>query len=149
MTPTLPRPTDAELAILRVLWAGGPSTVRAVHETLTRVNETGYTTTLKLLQIMAQKGLVTRDESRRSHVYAAAVPESETQRRILGDVLERAFGGSAHRLVMQALSAKKASPEARSRSSTPNTRRSRQTSTRFSGENWWYSPLVRASASSF
>ncbi|HJN18868.1 MAG TPA: BlaI/MecI/CopY family transcriptional regulator [Armatimonadota bacterium] len=111
MTDTPPRPTDAELAILRVLWSRGPSTVRDVHENLARVHETGYTTTLKLLQIMAQKGLVTRDESRRSHVYTTTVTEDETQRQIVGDVLERAFGGSARQLVMQALSTKRASPE--------------------------------------
>lgn len=108
---TMPRPTDAELAILRVLWSRGPSTVRAVHEELSGAQQTGYTTTLKLLQIMTQKGLVARDESRRSHVYEPCRAEDETQRQIVGDLLERAFGGSAQKLVVQALSAKPASPE--------------------------------------
>jgi predicted transcriptional regulator len=105
----LPRPTDGELAILRVLWEGGPATVREVHERLGR--DTAYTTVLKLLQIMTTKGLVTRDERRRTHVYAAAAPASQTQRQIVKDLVERVFGGSAGRLVLQALSAKRASAE--------------------------------------
>ena len=108
MSKLLPRrPTDAELAILRVLWRRGPSTVRQVHEELGE--ETGYTTVLKLMQIMAEKGLVTRDESERTHVYKARLPEEETQKQLVTDLLERAFSGSASKLVMQALSAKKAS----------------------------------------
>ncbi|HTK29393.1 MAG TPA: BlaI/MecI/CopY family transcriptional regulator [Vicinamibacterales bacterium] len=103
------RPTDAELAILSVLWARGPSTVRQVAETLGR--DTGYTTALKLLQIMTEKGLVTRDETMRTHVYAAASTEDQTQRQLVTDLLDRAFGGSAAKLVLQALAAKKASPE--------------------------------------
>jgi len=103
------KPTDAELAILRVLWARGPSTVRQVAERLGK--DTGYTTALKLLQIMAEKGLVLRDESARTHVYRAASTEDQTQRQLVTDLLDRAFGGSAAKLVMQALSTKTASPE--------------------------------------
>jgi predicted transcriptional regulator len=110
MTP-LPRPTDAELAILRVLWRRGPSTVRQVHDALSGVRPTGYTTTLKLLQIMAEKGLVARDETDRTHVYSSRSTEDETQRQLVDDLLGRAFGGSAMKLVMQALSGAKATPE--------------------------------------
>ena len=102
----LPRPTDAELAILRVLWRCGPSTVRQVHEELNQISPTGYTTALKMLQIMIEKGLVSRDESERSHVYEAALPEEETQKQLVSDLLERAFGGSARQLVLHALSVK-------------------------------------------
>lgn len=109
--PLPPRPTDGELEILRVLWRRGPSTVRHVHDHLGEARGVGYTTVLKLLQIMAEKGLVTRDESQRSHVYAARVGEEETQGRLVGDLLEKAFGGSAAKLVMRALSDKAASPE--------------------------------------
>ena len=101
----LPRPTDAELAILRVLWERGASTVRQVHEALSDTRETGYTTTLKLMQIMADKGLVTRDESSRTHVYAAAVNEEQTQGQLVKDLVDRAFGGSAKALALRALSA--------------------------------------------
>lgn len=103
------KPTDAELAILRILWSRGPSTVRQVAELLGK--DTGYTTALKLMQIMAEKGLVVRDESARTHVYEAAYTEDQTQRQLVTDLLDRAFGGSAAKLVMQALSTKKASPE--------------------------------------
>ena len=106
-----PRPTDAELAILRVLWERGPSTVREVHDELNRTQDSGYTTTLKLLQIMIEKGLVIRDESNRAHVYEARLSEQRTQRQLLGDLIERAFGGSPAKLVLQALSTKKASAE--------------------------------------
>jgi predicted transcriptional regulator len=106
--PILPRPTDSELAILGVLWQRGPSTVRQVHEALGE--QTGYTTILKLLQIMIEKGLVTRDESERTHVYQARLAEEETQQQLVSDLLERAFSGSAKKLVMQALSTRKASP---------------------------------------
>jgi predicted transcriptional regulator len=106
-----PLPTDAELSILAVLWKRGPSTVRDVHEALQPTHDTGYTTVLKLLQIMAQKGLVKRDESQRSHVYRAAVPADKTQRRLVGDLLDRAFAGSTADLVMRALSVKPASAE--------------------------------------
>jgi len=109
--PALPRPTDAELAILRVLWRRGPSTVKDVHDELDRRAPTGYTTTLKQLQIMAEKGLVTRDESQRAHLYAARRPEEQTQSQLVGDLLDRAFEGSASRLVMRALSSRPASAE--------------------------------------
>lgn len=105
----IPRPTDAELAILRVLWERGASTVREVHDALNRAQESGYTTTLKLLQIMTEKGLVTRDESQRAHVYESRLSEQRTQRQLLGDLMDRAFGGSPAKLVMQALSGQKAS----------------------------------------
>ena len=106
-----PRPTDAELAILRVLWRRGASTVKDVHEELARSSPTGYTTTLKQLQIMAEKGLVTRDESQRAHLYAARSPKEQTQTQLVGDLLDRAFDGSAARLVQRALSSRPASPE--------------------------------------
>lgn len=109
--PALPRPTDAELAILRVLWERGPSTVRQVHEVLSRERPAAYTTALKLLQIMTDKGLVSRDERDRSHVYHARLTEAQTQRQLVRDLLDRAFGGSAAKLVMQALAARRASPE--------------------------------------
>jgi BlaI family transcriptional regulator, penicillinase repressor len=99
-----PRPTDAELEILRVLWELGPATVRQVHEALADTRETGYTTTLKLMQIMADKGLVTRDESARTHIYAATVTQVHTQRQLVKDLVDRAFGGSAKALVLRALS---------------------------------------------
>lgn len=108
--PKRPRPTPAELEILRVLWQRGPSTVREVHDSLERARATGYTTVLKMLQIMTEKGIVTRDESERAHVYAARVPEADTQRQLVGDLLDRAFGGSALKLVLHALAARKTSP---------------------------------------
>jgi BlaI family penicillinase repressor len=106
-----PKPTDAELAILRVIWEQGPSTVRQIQQVLDRARPTGYTTVLKLLQIMTEKGLVRRDESERSHVYRARFTEDHTQRQLLGDLLDRAFAGSTSRLVMQALSNRKASAQ--------------------------------------
>jgi predicted transcriptional regulator len=108
---TLPRPTDGELAILRVLWNRGPSTVRQVHDVLSRDRPTTYTTALKLLQIMTEKGLVTRDESDRTHVYEARLSEEQTQRQLVRDLLDRAFGGSASKLVMQALASRRATAE--------------------------------------
>src|ERR1044071_9705155 len=99
MAKPLPRPTDAELTILRVLWDRGPATVRQVHESLAGDRETGYTTTLKLMQIMADKGLVTRDESSRTHVYAARVPRDRTQKQLVSHLIDRAFGGSSAALV--------------------------------------------------
>lgn len=108
MKTTRRKPTDAELAILRVLWTRGPSTVRQIAEVLGR--ETGYTTVLKLLQIMTDKRLVRRDESERTHVYEAAYSEDSTQRQLVSDLLDRAFGGSAAKLVLQALATRKASP---------------------------------------
>jgi BlaI family transcriptional regulator, penicillinase repressor len=109
MKPFGRKPTDSELAILRVLWTRGPSTVRQVAEALNR--EAGYTTVLKLLQIMTEKALVVRDESERTHVYQAAYTEDQTQRQLVSDLLDRAFDGSAAKLVLQALSSNKASPE--------------------------------------
>ena len=105
------KPTDAELAILRVIWRRGPSTVRQVHEVLSQDREIGYTTVLKLMQIMTEKGLVERDESERTHVYQAMLTQEETQQQLVGDLLDKAFGGSASDLVMQALSAKPASAD--------------------------------------
>jgi BlaI family transcriptional regulator, penicillinase repressor len=102
-------PTDAELQILSVLWKRGPSTVREVHEALAVVQDTGYTTVLKLMQIMAQKGFVERDESNRSHVYRAAITEEQAQRGLLGQLMDKAFSGSAAQLVMRALSMQPAS----------------------------------------
>jgi predicted transcriptional regulator len=105
----LPKPTEAELAILRVLWERGPSTVRDVQQALEDERGTGYTTALKLLQIMTDKGLVRRDDRERTHVYEAVLPAEATQRQLVRDLLDRAFGGSATQLVMQALSAERAS----------------------------------------
>jgi predicted transcriptional regulator len=108
--PHLPKPTDAELAILRVLWQRGPSTVREVWERLSATQDTGYTTVLKTMQIMLAKSLVERDEADRSHVYRPAVREEQTQRQLVSYLLDRVFAGSARKLVMQALSVKRASP---------------------------------------
>ena len=105
----LPRPTDAELELLQVLWDTGPCTVRQIHESLPK--QTGYTTTLKILQKMADKGLVERDESQKSHIYAAAIEAEKTQRQLLSHLIQSAFGGSPARLVMQALSDDRASEE--------------------------------------
>lgn len=109
--PATPRPTDAELAILQVLWRRGPSTVRQVFEELESTAPVVYTTVLKLLQIMTEKGLVVRDESERAHVYTAREEASKTQRRLVGDLLDRAFEGATARMVMQALAAKPTSRE--------------------------------------
>jgi predicted transcriptional regulator len=106
-----PRPTDAELAILRVLWQLGPSTVRQVHEVMSRERPTAYTTALKLLQIMTEKGLVRRDETDRTHVYHAKLSEEQTQRQLIRDLLDRAFGGSSSKLVLQALATRRASSD--------------------------------------
>jgi predicted transcriptional regulator len=111
MGDKIPRPTDAELAILNVLWERGASTVREVHDALIGTHGTGYTTVLKLLQIMTEKGLVVRDESQRAHVYSTTISEQRTQRQLLGDLIDRAFRGSPAQLVMQALSASRASAE--------------------------------------
>jgi predicted transcriptional regulator len=104
-----PRPTDAELEILTVLWSRGASTVRAVHEAIVRRKPTQYTTVLKMLQIMAEKGLVRRDEKQRAHIYSASRPAEWTQRQLAGDLLQRAFGGSAKSLMLGALSSRRAS----------------------------------------
>lgn len=111
MAGHVPRPTDAELAILRVLWERGPSTVRQVHGALSGTRETGYTTTLKLMQIMTEKGLVTRDESMRTHIYATHLSQDQTQRQLVNDLMDRAFGGRSAALVMHALSAQPASSD--------------------------------------
>ena len=105
----LPRPTDAEIEILKILWQRGSATVREVHEALPRVRPTRYTTTLKLMQVMTEKGLVSRDESQRAHIYQPKLPRDQTLRQLTRHLLERAFGGSAERLVMHALQAKKVS----------------------------------------
>ena len=116
--PRSARPTDGELAILNVLWGRGPSTVRDVYDALRAARPAGgpsrapgYTSVLKVMQIMTGKGLVRRDEDSRSHVYRAAAPRDQTQRQIVGDLVDRVFGGSARALVMHALSAKPATPE--------------------------------------
>ena len=109
--PMTPKPTQAELAILQVLWQFGQRTVREVQASLNHNRKAGYTTVLKLMQIMTDKGLVLRDESARAHVYRATLSEEDTQYQLVGDLLDRAFQGSASKLVMRALAAKKASPE--------------------------------------
>jgi predicted transcriptional regulator len=106
-----PRPTDAELDILHLLWDHGPSTVRQVHDRLERTKPSQYTTTLKLMQIMAEKGLLVRDESARSHVYRAGIEREQVQRQVAGYLLNRVFGGSARSLLMGALAARHATPE--------------------------------------
>jgi predicted transcriptional regulator len=107
----VPRPTDAELAILNALWRRGPSTVREVQAELGGEAANGYTTVLKLMQIMTEKGLLTRSGSGRAHVYAASQSEEQSQGRLVVDLLDRAFGGSAQQLVLRALTARRASPE--------------------------------------
>jgi len=105
------RPTKLELAILKVLWEGGPRSVRDIQGILNETKATGYTTVLKMLQIMTEKGLVVRDEAQRAHVYAARESERRTQRQLLGDLVDRAFGGSSAKLVLHALSERPASEE--------------------------------------
>ncbi|MEJ2647536.1 MAG: BlaI/MecI/CopY family transcriptional regulator [Sedimentisphaerales bacterium] len=105
------RPTERELTILRILWDNGPSTVRQVNEIMSKESNTGYTTTLKLMQIMTEKGLLLRDDSQFKHVYKPAVTEEKAQKQLVGDLLDKAFSGSAEKLVMRALSAKKVSPK--------------------------------------
>ena len=99
----IPKPTDSELEILQILWQNGPSTVKAVNEILNEKKEVGYTTTLKIMQIMNEKNIVVRDENERSHIYKPAIKENEMQRVLLDRLLETAFSGSAANLVMQAL----------------------------------------------
>jgi predicted transcriptional regulator len=108
MTRSPQKPTASELEILRVLWGRGPSTVREVHEAL---SEKGYTTVLKLLQIMTTKGTVRRNETQRAHVYEACLPAEQTKRQLAGDMLQRVFEGSASQLMMHALAGRKASRE--------------------------------------
>jgi predicted transcriptional regulator len=105
------RPTDSETEILAVLWEQGPSTVRQVHEVVGERRGVGYTTVLKLLQIMTDKGLVERKAQGRSHVYRTAAPREQTQSRLVDDLVDRAFGGSATALVMRALGSRSSSPE--------------------------------------
>jgi predicted transcriptional regulator len=109
-TPTI-RPSDGELAILRVLWSQGPATVRDVHTELSKDRDMGYTTVLKLMQIMVEKGLVGRDERARSHLYRPLQGESETQRCLLRELLQKAFAGNRRDLVLQALESEPASAE--------------------------------------
>jgi BlaI family penicillinase repressor len=105
------KPTASELEILRVLWSRGPSTVRDVHEALSEKKSLGYTSVLKLLQIMTAKGTVRRNETQRAHVYEVCLPAEQTKRQIAGDMLQRVFEGSASQLMMHALAGRKASPE--------------------------------------
>ena len=108
-----PKPTDAELAILQVLWQRGPRTVREVYEQIKPTRGVGYTTVLKFLQLMHEKGLVRRDESRRTHIYRASLSRARAQRQLVKDMLEKAFGGSAAQLAVRALSTGNASAEER------------------------------------
>jgi BlaI family transcriptional regulator, penicillinase repressor len=103
------RPTDSELEILNILWTRGPATVRQVHEELSLIKPSQYTTTLKLMQIMADKGLLHRDETDRSHVYTPAVERTAAQQQMVAHLMDRAFGGSAHDLLLGALGAKRTS----------------------------------------
>jgi len=105
------KPTESELEILQTLWSRGLATVREVHEELAKSKDVGYTTTLKLMQIMHEKGLVKRDDSMRTHVYQAAVNKEKTQKHLLGKMIDNLFGGSPTQLVIQALGEHKASPE--------------------------------------
>jgi len=105
------KPTASELEILRVLWLRGPSTVREVHDALSEKKSLGYTTVLKLLQIMTTKGTVRRNETQRAHVYEACLPAEQTKRQIAGDMLQRVFEGSASQLMMHALASRKSSAE--------------------------------------
>jgi|SRR6187549_2772672 len=111
MEKALPKPTDAELEILTVLWSIGPATVRDVHNVITARRAAQYSTVLKFMQIMAGKGLVRRDETERAHVYEATKPSEWTRKQLAGDLVERAFSGSAKALLIGALSARKASKE--------------------------------------
>ncbi|HUD67571.1 MAG TPA: BlaI/MecI/CopY family transcriptional regulator [Candidatus Sulfotelmatobacter sp.] len=111
MRQTPQKPTASELEILRVLWLRGPSTVREVHEALSEKKSLGYTTVLKLLQIMTTKGTVRRNETQRAHVYEACLPAEQTKRQIAGDMLQRVFEGSASQLMMHALAGGKASAD--------------------------------------
>jgi predicted transcriptional regulator len=111
MSRKIPKPTDAELEILQILWAKGPSTVRTVNELLNKKREVGYTTTLKLMQIMADKGLAKRNTDSRTHIYEAGVEETDTQNRLLQKFVDNTFRGSAMKMVMQALGNHNASQE--------------------------------------
>ena len=105
----VPQPTDGELAILKILWELGPATVREVNEAMNKTKTIGYTTTLKLMQIMTEKGILLRNDSKYKHIYKPVITEESAQKQLVGDLLERVFSGSAEKLVMRALSAKKVS----------------------------------------
>ena len=105
------KPTESELEILNILWEKGEATVREVHEELSKHKEAGYTTTLKLMQIMHEKGIVKRDDSVRTHVYQSAVNKENTQKHLLNKMIDNLFGGSTTQLVLQALGENKATPE--------------------------------------
>jgi BlaI family transcriptional regulator, penicillinase repressor len=111
MASKRPGPTKGELAILRVLWEGGPRSVRDIQRVLNESRPTGYTTVLKLMQIMTEKGLVERDETQRPQIYRARYSQTQTQRQLVSDLVHRAFGGSVKALVLQALATKKSTPE--------------------------------------
>jgi predicted transcriptional regulator len=111
MNAELPAPTNAELEILGILWQHGPQTVKQIHEAIRPTRDVGYTTILKLMQLMTEKGLLERDESERSHIYRPAVPEKKVKKRLLSDLLDRAFDGSTASMVQQLLSAKRATPK--------------------------------------
>jgi BlaI family penicillinase repressor len=110
-----PHPTDAELEVLRILWNNGPSTVKQVHEIVQKNRPTVYTTTLKVMQVMHEKGLLVRNDSKYRHIYKPAFPQEKTQRQLVTDFLEKAFSGSAEKLVMHLLSAKKISATERAK----------------------------------
>jgi predicted transcriptional regulator len=111
----LPQPTDGELEVLRILWSNGPSTVKQVHELVHKNRPTVYTTTLKVMQVMHEKGLLVRSDSRYRHIYRPALPEEKTQRQLVTDFVEKAFSGSAEKLVMRLISAKKISAKERAK----------------------------------
>ncbi len=105
------QPTDRELQILRILWDNGPATVREVNRQMNEIEKTGYTTTLKLMQIMVEKELLDRDDSQFKHIYSPAISEENTQTQVVGNLVDKLFSGSAEKLVMRALSAKEVSPK--------------------------------------
>jgi BlaI family penicillinase repressor len=109
--PSLPKPTEAELELLRILWAQGPATVRELHDAVNQQRPVVYTSVLKILQIMTEKGLVEREESGKAHIYRAAASQEETQNQLLRDLSQRLFSGSAAQLAMHALSMEPASAE--------------------------------------
>ncbi len=105
------QPTEVELQILAVLWQRGPSTVRQIHNALKDTRDTGYSTTLKMMQVMTEKGLLLKDESRRPQVYRPAISEEQAQTHLLDDLIQRAFGGAADKLVLRAVTSRHMSPE--------------------------------------
>ena len=110
-----PQPTDGELEVLRILWTNGPSTVKQVHEVVNKDRPTVYTTTLKVMQVMYEKGLLVRNDSKYRHIYTPTLPEEKTQRQLVADFLEKAFSGSTEKLMMHLLSAKKMSAKERTK----------------------------------